>query len=366
MTSKQPQVTITDVARAAEVAIGTVSRVLNNYPDVNPEIRDKVLDTAQKLGYKRIRQRSKSSASRLPQASSSLGDIGVIFFGMDDTLVQLPVVSTALQGIEHRLSAIGRNLLLANIPDANRVPPFLSEGRISGLILKGPNQGYLPSDNHLELLRQAFRLPHIWLMGRLPNAVGDHCNYDNDAAGRIAAEHFAAKGHTKLAFFNPKPGQIQFEKLKQGFLPACQRLGLHALLLESPPPTSRHWPLPAITHSDNVDLLLQEWLAINPVDRPTGIFVPSDRTALQLDAALKQRNMRMGRDVSVISCNNETSIISSLSPKLTTVDVHAEAIGQMAVNQLLWRIQNGPVPQSMQILVEPTLVPGHSVADLHN
>jgi len=49
--------TITDVAKAADVALGTVSRVLNNHADVNAEIRTRVLAAARALNYTRIRQR---------------------------------------------------------------------------------------------------------------------------------------------------------------------------------------------------------------------------------------------------------------------------------------------------------------------
>jgi DNA-binding LacI/PurR family transcriptional regulator len=361
--SQTEKVTITDVARSAGVAVGTVSRVLNNIPDVNPEIRAHVLQTAQKLGYTRIRRRKTSGEARKIAAAATLseGDIGIIFFGMQDSLVQLPVINRSLQGIERSLSALGRNLLLANIPDGRRVPPFLSEGRVKGVILKGPNQGFLPSPDDCELLRAVYAVPHLWLMGRLPNATGDHCNFDTELAGRIVAEHLKAKGQQRVAFLNPKPGQAQFERVKRSFFASCAVLGLEATLLETEPPASREWPLPATTLMPNVELLVQRWIKLPVEKRPTTLFVPSDRTALQLDSALKQNGLRMGVDVGVVSCNNETSIISTLNPELTTLDVHAELIGQTAVSQLLWRIQNPSTTPAMQVLIEPTLIERASV-----
>lgn len=361
--TKAAKITITDVARHAGVAVGTVSRVLNNHPDVNPEIRDKVKKTALDIGYRRIRRRNVKQPLR-GAAPSATGDIGIIFFGMEDTLVQLPVINRALQGIERTLSAQGHNLLLANIPDGNRIPPFLTEGRIKGLILKGPNQGELPSETEYELLQHAYRFPHIWLMGRLPNAQGDHCNYDTEVAGRLVAQYLHSKGHKRVAFFNPKPGQSQFEKLKQSFHLHSARLGADYLLLETEAPLRRLWPLPATTQIDNVDILVERLLKLPKTERPSALFVPSDRTAVQLDSALKKRGLRMGVDMSVVSCNNETSIIGTLSPELTTVDVHAETIGQVAVNQLLWRIANPGNTLPMQLLVEPTLVERASVVQL--
>ncbi len=361
--SKKNKVTITDVAKSAGVAVGTVSRVFNNHSDVNPDIASKVRDTAHQLGYRRIRQRRGTRETPV-RRNGSTGDIGIVFFGMQDTLVQLPVVSTSLQGIESSLSAHGRSLLIANIPNGDRTPPFISEGRVEGLILKGPNQGELPSEIDSELLRHIYRIPHVWVMGRLPNAKGDHCNFDTDSAGRLVAEHLQSKGHKRVAFMNPKPGQVQFEKVKSAFLSHASRLELEGTLLEVAPPGKLTWPLPATTLQDNVDVLTQRWAQMPAKSRPTAIFIPSDRTALQLYTALERLKMRVGTDVSVVSCNNEKSLVMNLSPMLTTIDVHADLIGRRAVDQLLWRIQHPGEDVSMQILVEPTLVQRGSVAQL--
>lgn len=361
--SKKTKITITDVAKSAGVAVGTVSRVFNNHPDVNPEIANKVRETAHQLGYRRIRQR-RSTRETSTRRNTSAGDIGIVFFGMQDTLVQLPVVSTALQGIESALSAHGRSLLIANIPNGDRVPPFISEGRVDGLIIKGPNQGELPPDGTNELLKHIYRIPHVWVMGRLANARGDHCNFDTDSAGRLVAEHLAAKGHRRVAFMNPKPGQIQFEKVKSSFLSYAPLYGLEGSLLEVPPPGRLTWPLPATTQQENVDILTQRWAQMPARTRPTAVFIPSDRTTMQFYMALERLNIRVGTDISVVSCNNEKSLVMNLSPTLTTIDVHADFIGRRAVDQLLWRIRHPEETMPVQVLVEPTLVERNSVAQL--
>lgn len=351
-----------DVAKSADVALGTVSRVLNNHADVNPEIRARVLDAARTLNYTRIRQR-KNSRNRAG-GDATAGNIAVIFFGMEDTLAQLPVVGAALQGIESALSAHGRNLMLASIPKGDRVPPFLLEKRIEGLILKGPNQGALPAEAECELLAHVYRWPHVWLMGRLANARGDHCNFDTLAAGALVAEHLHAKGHRRLAFLDPKPGQTQFERLKLAFDTAAARLGCEVALLETEPAEKLAWPLPATTLQHKVNLLVDRWAALPAKSRPTALFVPSDRTCVQLYSALERRGLRAGVDVSVVSCNNELSLLMDLHPAPTTVDIHAEFIGRRAVDQLLWRMAHPDDPLTVQVLAEPTLVDRDSVVAL--
>lgn len=358
-----PRATITDVATSAGVALGTVSRVLNNHVDVNPEIRDRVLSVARKLGYHRLRQR-RISAPRAGARNGSTGTVAVVIFGMEDTLVQLPVISSALQGIERALSAQGRSLMLANIAKGDRLPPFLAEGGVQGLILKGPNQGLLPEVGESDLLHQLYRLPRVWLMGRLPNARGDHCNFDTEIAGRLVVEHLQAKGHRRIAFMNPKPGQTQFERVKTSFANSCARLGLDYTLLEVEPPARLSWPLPAITRQENVDLLVERWAKLPARTRPTALFVPSDRTATQLYTTLARRQLVPGRDVSVVSCNNEKSLLTNLHPAPTTIDIHAELIGRRAVDLLLWRAAHPEEMVDSQVLIEPSLVEGESVAAL--
>lgn len=363
----ESKITVVEVAKAAGVAVGTVSRVLNNHADVNAALRERVLRAARSLNYTRLRApRAARPHANGHGAAGGLraGNIGAVFFGMEDALVHLPIVSAALHGVETALSSQGRSLLLANVPDGARVPPFLQEDGVLGLILKGPNQGLLPSDEESPLLRAIYRLPHVWVMGRLPNARGDHVNFDTVIAGRLAAEHLHEKGHRRVAFFNPKPGQTQFERVKSAFLDAAARLGHEAALLEVPARAELAWPLPAITAQENVNVLLDQWAKAPKRTRPTALFVPSDRTAVQLYTALERRGLRVGADVSVVSCNNERSLVGSLHPGLTSIDVHADVIGRRAVDQLLWRIAHPDEPQAMQLLVEPTLVARDSVAEL--
>lgn len=360
---KKKRMTITDVAKAADVALGTVSRVLNNHADVNAEIRARVLAAARALNYTRLRQR-RDPRERLNGGDSAVGNIAVIFFGMEDTLAQLPVVGAALQGIESALSGHGRNLMLASIPKGDRVPPFLLEKRIEGLILKGPNQGLLPTEEECELVAHIYRWPHVWLMGRLANAKGDHCNFDTEIAGRLVVEHLRAKGHRRIAFMNPKPGQSQFEKVKWAFFAAATRLGGEAMLLEAEPSEKLLWPLPATTLQHKVNALVDRWAKVPADTRPTALFVPSDRTVVQLYSALERRGLRVGKDVSVVSCNNEQSLLMDLHPAPTTIDVHAEIIGRRAVDQLRWRIAHPEDVLPTQVLVEPTLVERDSVVAL--
>ena len=134
--------------------------------------------------------------------------------------------------------------------------------------------------------------------------------------------------------------------------------------MEAEPSDKLVWPLPATTVQHRVTSLVDRWSALPVKSRPTALFVPSDRTAVQLYSALERRGLRAGVDVSVVSCNNEQSLLADLHPALTTIDVHAEFTGRRAVDQLLWRMRHPDEPLTVQVLVEPTLVERDSVVAL--
>lgn len=352
--------TVRDIARLAGVAVGSVSRALNGHADLNADLREQILSAARELNYTPLRKKRTAVTARRSKLSEG-ARIGLICFGMEDTLVQLPVVSSAVHGIEEAISMSGGSLMFANIPRGDRLPPFLLEKHVSGVILKGPNMGLLPPESESELLRAIYRLPHVWLLGQLPNAHGDHCNFDHEIAGRLSANHLREKGHVHVAFLNPKPGHAQFEPLKSAFMYSAGLAGMKVDVLEPPVDKAISWPLPAISSQSVVEALVQEWASVRPKQRATAIAVGADSAAVQLYSALDKIGVRPGKDVGIISCNDERSLIMSLNPGLTTINVGAEMVGRNAVARLAWRLAHGNEDSAVRILVEPKLIVRESV-----
>ena len=326
-------------------------------------MRSRILEAARRLNYSPLRRKRPSVATSRAAAGTGVR-LGLICFGMEDTLVQLPVVSAAMHGIESAVAAEGGSLMFANIPLGDRVPVFLTENQVGGVIVKGPNVGLLPSESDNALLRSIYRFPHVWLLGQLPNAHGDHCNFDQEVAGRLAAEHLRDKGHIHVAFLNPKPGHAQFESVKRAFCAATQGFGHRADVLEPPLGPEQRWPLPAVSSQEKVEVLVRKWAAERPARRATAIAVGADTTAVQMYAAFAKLGVRVGKDVGVISCNDERSLIMGLHPALTTIDVRADSVGRYAVARLLWRVAHPGDEAVARILIEPVLTVRASVPDL--
>ena len=300
-----------------------------------------------------------------PAARRRRGNLGIVLIGMDESLAHLPVITEAIHGVELATAAEGINLMLANVPQADRVPAFLARNQVDGLIVKSPLLGDFKACASAELVAAIARVPHVWLIGRPDNATGDVCAVDNDAGARLAADYLHARGHRRIGFLHPRPGQTRSESLKLNFTMHAQRLGLSVQPFEKPLTEPVRWPLPAITQPTDLMPLLDRWAALAPEARPTAILVPADSIAVQLYAALRQRGLHVGRDLSILSFNHERPLVMGLTPALTTIDIRAETIGRRAVERLLWRIDHPEDLVPTKIVVEPILVEGGSVSTLH-
>lgn len=353
-----------EVAVAANVAVGTVSRVLNNPEVVGPEIRQRVLDAVVQMNYTPLRRRRKGGPVSESGAVRWRGNLGLLLVGMDETLSTLPVISEALHGVELAMAAEGLNLMLANVPNADRVPAFLARNQVDGLIVKSPLLGDLRACARPTLVTAINRLPHVWLLGRPNSGEGDLCGFDFDAGAQIAIAYLHARGHRRLAFVDPRPGLTRSEGLRRAVTVHAQRLGMHLRHFEKLMSFPVKWPLRAITEPTEILPLVDRWENLPIAQRPTALVVSADSIAVQLYHALRQKGHVVGRDVSILSFNHEKTLVMGLNPVLTTLDVRAETIGRRAVEQLLWRVRHPGEAVAMKILIEPRLVEGGSVAQL--
>jgi LacI family transcriptional regulator len=330
---------------------------------VGDEIRKRVLNAVASIGYKPLRKRRKGGLAADGQGGSRRrGNLGVLLLGMDDSLTHLPVITEALHGVELAMAAEGMNLMLGNVPQAERVPVFLAKNHVDGLIIKSPLLGDLRLCASPALLDAINRIPHVWLLGRPDSGEGDVCGTDSDVGARIGMEYLYARGHRRIGYLHPRLGQTRSEGLKRALSAYAQRLKMTMQYFEKSQSEAVKWPLPAVTRPTELLPLLERWKALPADERPTAIIVSADSIAVQLYAALRQLGLKVGVDVSVLSFNHEKPLVMGLNPALTTLDVRAEAIGRYAVQQLLWRIRNPGENISTKILVEPCLVEGASVA----
>lgn len=349
-------VTILDVARLAGVSAGSVSRVFRQHPTVTPETASAVRKAAEKLGYVHPSERRRTPHG-LPV---SLRRVAIVTLGMAHSLSRIPVVAELLEGAADEARRRDLEVLLCDVPDLSAVPAVLRDRAADGLLLKAGLQG-TAEEWQAPAVRAATSFPHVWLTGRPGGCTGDMVGSDDAAAGRLAAEYLVARGHRHLAFLSAKSDHRLFLDREMGFCWRARQLQAKVVSFLGEPGSARV-PIAPVSEVESVGRLLDRLLRQKP--RPTAVFVPADNMAALLYRAIAERGLRVGRDLSVISCNNERLVREGLHPDLATIDIHARETGARGVDQLYWRAARPDDPRETTVTITPSLVEGSSVKPL--
>jgi DNA-binding LacI/PurR family transcriptional regulator len=316
--ARDSQPTIRDVARQAEVGVGTVSRVLNDSPLVSADARKRVWSTIDELGYRR------SSAAR----NLSLGRTQTI--GVVAPFVSTRSVAERLRGVVGQLRERGDyDLLLFDVETlqqrADALRDFARSDRVDGLLVISLRL----SDAEVESLRRD-ALPVVLVdVGHpaLPRVV-----IDDVLGGEMATEHLLAKGHRRIGFVGDAPTPFGFtssERRRRGMCRALRRAGIEPQnLLEQRGPHGR----------DDARELADRLLRLP--SRPTAIFAASDVQAMGVLEAAAALKLHVPGDLAVIGFDD---IDAAASLGLTTVRQPLRETGAQGAGLLLSAIEKRDV-----------------------
>jgi DNA-binding LacI/PurR family transcriptional regulator len=276
------------------------------------------------------------------------GDIAVLTLGETRDSLQLPVMASVVAGIQRATSSYGFRMLLDDVPDPNKPISLLQGRRFDGAIVF--MTGRLPVSSYEPILA-ALRAhtPTVWVMGMEMTVGGvDHVTPDNIGAGYLAHSYLQSRHCERLGYLTCNPEWVFMRLRGQAFLnaaydarkPACSYLvTTNSMVAES---YGRNI-VSAPTLEDLVATLAKD------KDRPDGLFVSNDATTARLYPLLAKNRIRPGRDITIISCDNEDIRLSALTPRPASIDIGAEEIGYRAVVRLRARIQR---PQGLPLVIQ--------------
>ena len=317
---------ITDVAQRAGTTKGTVSRALNNYTDISPRTKERVLRIAAELGYQPLSQAQSIRTGR----AKSLGFI----LQTHDHDAHRPFLAGFLAGISRSANAQGWDLTLASSDSdqstLDAIGRLVKERKADGFILPRP----LKNDSRIDLLR-AENIPFV-LFGRTEDHSG--CSwYDilGEQAMRDAVVHLHRLDHGRIGFVNGGARYSYSTFRLQGYLDGLAECGMEPddKLIVGDAVTTVQGPRAATS------LLSLE----RP---PTAIVYAVDMAALGLYQAAHELGLEVGRDVSVISYDGIPEG-SFARPALTTFSVDRGRAGERLASQLISRIC-GAAPESQR------------------
>ena len=305
-------VTREDVAKLAGVSGTTVSYVMNNTKKISPEVRQRVLDAAKQLNYY-------PSLLARGLATSETRHIAIVVKNL-----QNPYYNAIHEGIQTVASQEGYiiSVFSAHESPVDNMNMMLSRG-IDGVIIASSSAGELT-----ELLKPS-----------VPMAAVNEAQtivFHRDAIFRMV-EAFHELGHRRIAFLSGLPMNQPRHYRYQNFCDALRAFDIEidpALFIDGDGTTNEQ------SGYDAADALLRSGVPF------TGVFAVNDRMAIGAMRRFWQAGLRIPEDISIVGCDG-IGISEYTSPPLSTLQCHAEIIGQALMYQLLDKMhpdRTFPVP----------------------
>jgi LacI family transcriptional regulator len=350
-------VRIQDVANQAAVSIGTVSRVMNNHPNVEAELRLRVLDAANNLGYihrprqtDRFRPHAEESAPP-PPATPPLNHI--VFCCRSGVAPQVapelnPYFSLVLQGVEAECRRLGVQLSYRIVEDDVRELPkahdMIGRSGAEGMLLLN----FIDHELVYGMLQTG--LPGVLVEHYFPDLPLDSVMNDSYQGGFQAVEYLIQQGHRRIAFVDGLH-HCTVERRYDAYRRALSKAGLAF---------DPAWVLPGNLLVDGGIAAGEEFVR-RKLDC-TGVFCSSDATAIGFMQALGRHGRRVPDDISIVGFD-DIEASRYVSPPLTTIRANAPALGRMAVRQLIARVADPTFPAT-QTLIHADLIERLSVRRL--
>lgn len=326
-------VTIYDIAREANVGIGTVSRVLNNSANVTSQTRERVITIARRLNY----QPHAFAQALARKRSNTLS--AIIPFFTNYFFIEV------LQGVQETLTSLGYDLIIHGANSQDQVDEYLQrsmrKGRVDGTLLFSLE---LSESNAEEILER--KIPLVLVDTFHPKF--DSIRVDNAMGAKIATEHLIALGHRSIGMINANLKSAPAKERLSSFRRTAAEHGLSInddLIVNSSDTKNDGFSRESGYHS------MKEFIARGTA-LPSAFFVSSDIQAIGVLAALREAGIRVPEDMAIVSFDD---VELAKNFDLTTMSQPMFKMGELAVKKMLERIENPNAPVT-SVDFKPTLV----------
>jgi LacI family transcriptional regulator len=332
-TAPERRATMRDVARASSVSVMTVSRVVNNSPNVDPVTRERVLEAIAALGF-----RPNEAASSLRRNGATTSTIGLV---VDD--VSNPFCSALHRGVERVVRRRG-HLLISGSSDRRAAEErslitALLRRRVDGLVVMGidPDEAYLADE-----IRRG--IPAVFADRRPAGVEADLVTSDNLAASRLATEHLLAHGHRRIGLLLNAPTVSTTKDRLEGYVSAVTAAGADS---------DGDLVVTGLLSPQEADAATDRLLDLERP--PTAIFAAQNRLAIGALRALHRRGAA-GRVGLVAFDDFELSDV--VEPAVTAIAQDAELMGETAAELLFSRREGYAGPPRTVVVPAELIVRG--------
>ncbi|GAB6137253.1 LacI family DNA-binding transcriptional regulator [Halanaerobaculum tunisiense] len=326
--------TIKDVAREAGVSYATVSRALNDHPDVNEDTKKRILKVANEIGY----QPNDIARGLVNQETKTIGllipDITNPFF---------PEVA---RGVEEAAIEAGYNVFLCNTNwNKEREKHYIDallQKQIDGLIM-------VPSSEELDHLEKLLNsgVKTIFISSFIRHLDFTSVIVDNISGAQRAVEHLIERGHENIGFIGAEEDRFDNQERLKGYKKALRanNIEIEQKYIKDQEGSYKR---------KSGYYLMKELLDLDLC--PTAVFNYNDLLALGAIQAIREEGLSVPEDIAIIGFD-DISFASLPEIQLTTVAQPKYNMGQIALENLVEQIKDKEEKNiSRRILLDPELI----------
>ena len=331
-----------DLAKECGVSVATVSKALNDQPDISPATRERVRAAAHRMGY------LPNAAARSLKTNRTY-NLGVLFVDERQSGLTHEYFSAVLDSFKRTAEKSGYDITFINsCKNRSDRMSYLEHSRyrgFDGVVLACID---FADPEVIELVQSS--IPVVTIDYLFNNRIA--IMSDNVTGMKELLEYIYSRGHRKIAYIHGAMSAVTSGRLSS-FYRTAERLGL-----QIPDEYIREAAYRDTTTTYRVTNEL-----LDLPDPPTCIIYPDDFASFGGINAIRERGLQIPEDISVAGYDGIQSA-RQLEPRLTTVQQDTEQIGCLAARELISLIERPKTTIIEQVIVPGKVVEGKSVAQI--
>ncbi|MFC0524837.1 LacI family DNA-binding transcriptional regulator [Pontibacillus salicampi] len=339
-------VTIKDVAKKANVAPSTVSRVISDSSRISEKTKRKVRKVMEEMGYH-------LNINGRVLVRQSTQTIGIVMKNSSSHSLHNPFFFEVLRGIsnvchEHQYSI---NLTTGDSEEAifQDVVHMVQGKRVDGIVVL-----YSKEDDKVVPYLQEQNFPFV-MIGKPLLYSGNIMYVDNDnvQASKEVTDFLFQRGHRNIGFVG---GDFHFEVTN------ARLSGYQLSLMEHGREKREEWIKHMELDNQDANKVVAELLDLP--NRPSALVITDDYQALSIMQALQSKGITVPDDISIV-CFNDTIISKLSNPSMTTVDTQSYQLGYASASSLIELLTNEEM-MKRSIIIPTNIIERDSSTRLNN
>lgn len=329
---------IKEVSAACGLSVSTVSKALNNYPDVSEETRALVRDTAAKLGYR------PSAIARGLKIGRTF-NLGVIYNDESGSGLTHSYFSPVLESFKNEAALRGYDITFITCHTGQDTMTYLEHclyRNVDGVCIVCSDFSDPMVTELIERSLPVVTIDHVF--------HNHSCITSENRQGMTElTEHILSMGHTRVAYICGEKSDVS-DVRTTSFLRTMQQHGLDV---------PEEYLISSLYHNPAAARAATEQLLALP-ERPTCVIMADDYAALGGMEAIREAGLRIPEDISIAGYDG-VKLLQMCRPRLTTVCQDTASIGAAAARKLVHLIEQPRTTFEEIISIPSRLLPGETV-----